>query len=420
MTEAPASVLDRAVRFALTAVGARQLAPNPTDSFYEPPGAVPAEPGTVLKAEPGRFYIDPFKLVPAPARVERIMFTTTDRLGRTIPVTGTVLTPTRLRSKRDDRGLVAFAVGTQGMGSQCAPSRQMAAGREYESIFITGLLARGYNVVVPDYQGLGIDGPHTYMSREAQGRVVLDALRAAQQLDSPDIPANGPTAIAGYSQGGGAAASAAELWHEYAPALDLKGAVCGAVPADFTLVARMLDGSPYFAFLGYALVGLSSDYDIDLAPLLNERGLEVAKALSTQCMFESLRRYAFTRSASLTADGRSIRSLLREEPFATIVAEQQLGNRRYPRTEALVSHSRFDDVVPFECGRALAERWAGQGGRVRLSVNLAPTHAAAALTSYGTAFAFLNGRFSGRPMRANTRRYLHSLVDLDALQPIDD
>lgn len=414
MTEA--GVLERAIRFALTAVGARQLEARPADRFYDPPPDVPDRPGELLKAEPGRFYIDPFKLIPAPARVERIMFTTTDRLGNTVPVTGTVMTPIRPRTKRDDRGLVAFAVGTQGMGTQCAPSRQLAAGREYESVFITGLLARGYNVVVPDYQGLGMrsdstDGTHTYMSRQVQGHVVLDSLRAAQQLSNPDIPLDGPTAIAGYSQGGGAAASAAELWHEYAPDLDVKGAVCGAVPSDFPLVARMLDGSPYFAFLGYALVGLSSDYGVDLRPLLNARGQEVAEAITNQCMFESLRRYAFTKSTTLTADGRSIGSMLREEPFATIVAQQKLGDGRYPRTEALVSHSRLDDVVPFECGRGLAERWAGQGARVRLSVNLAPTHAAAALTSYGTAFSFLNGRFAGRPMRANTRRYLHSLVE---------
>jgi len=413
VSEAPPTVVDRAVRLALTAVGARQLAARPADHFYDPPADVPATPGEVLKVQDARFYVDPFKLIPAPARVERIMFTSTDRHDRPIAVTGTVLTPTRPRSKRDDRGLVAFAVGTQGMGKQCAPSRQMAAGREYESVFITGLLARGFNVVVPDYQGLGIGdgGTHTYMSREAQGRVVLDALRAAQHLDTADIPKDGPVAIAGYSQGGGAAASAAELWHEYAPDLDVKGAVCGAVPADLTLVARMLDGSPYFAFLGYALVGLSADYGIDLAPLLNDRGIEIAAALTDQCMFESLRRYAFTRSSTLTRDGSSIGSLLREEPFAAIVADQKLGNGRYPRTEALVSHSRLDDVVPFECGRALAERWAGYGGRVRLSVSTAPTHALAALTSYGTAFAFLNGRFAGRPMRANTKRYLHSLVE---------
>ena len=258
-----------------------------------------------------------------------------------------------------------------------------------------------------------MSGPHTYMSRAVQGHVVLDSLRAAQDLGNPDIPLDGPVAIVGYSQGGGAAASAAELWHEYAPELDLKGAVCGAVPADFPLVARVLDGSPYFAFLGYALVGMAYDYGIDLGALLNDRGIEVAASLSEQCMFESLRRYAFTKSRTLTADGRSVGRLLGEEPFATIVAEQKLGNGRYPRVPALVSHSRFDDVVPYEAGRALAERWAGYGGRVRLATNYAPTHAAAALTSYGTAFRFLNKRFKGEPMRGNTARYLHSLVDLE-------
>ncbi|MGN6721005.1 MAG: hypothetical protein ACTHJM_00155, partial [Marmoricola sp.] len=154
---------------ALHAVGARRLDPHAATAFYEPPSDIPPTPGTLIREEPSTFYIDPFRLVAAPARVRRIMFSTTDRKGRPIAVTGTVLTPTRPRTKRPDRPLVAFAVGTQGMGSQCAPSRQMAAGREYESVFLTGLLARGFNVVVPDYQGLGMSGVHTYMSREAQG-----------------------------------------------------------------------------------------------------------------------------------------------------------------------------------------------------------------------------------------------------------
>lgn len=404
------SKVGQAIQLALSAVGARSLPPHPKDEFYQPPEEIPEERGTLIRRQPARFYLDPFKLVPAPARVDRIMFTSSDRLDRPIAVTGTMLTPTRPRTRRADRGLVAFAVGTQGMGEQCAPSRQLAAGREYESVFIAGLLARGYNVVVPDYQGLGMSGTHTYMSREVQGRVVLDSLRAAQHLDNPDVPIDGPVAIAGYSQGGGAAASAAEMWHEYAAGLDLKGAICGAVPADLTLVADMLDGSAYFAFLGYALVGLTADYGVDLDELLNERGLALVTALSGQCMFESLRRYAFTRSHSLTRDGRKVSEILREEPFASVVAEQQLGNGRYPRVPAMITHSVLDDVVPYECGRALAERWAGQGARVRLSTNYAPTHAAAALTSYSAAFRFLGKRFRGEPMRGNTRRYLHSLA----------
>jgi pimeloyl-ACP methyl ester carboxylesterase len=411
VTEAGAAAVSTAVRFALAAVGARRLQSAPRTSFYDPPDEVPETPGTLIRTEPAKFYLDPLRLVPAPARVERVMFASRDRLDRPIAVTGTVLTPTRPRTRRADRGLVAFAVGTQGIGDQCAPSRQLAAGREYESVFVTGLLARGFNIVVPDYQGLGMAGTHTYMSREVQGHVVLDALRAARELDNPDIPRDGPTAIVGYSQGGGAAASAAELWHDYAPDVDVIGAVCGAVPADLTLLAPMLDGSAYFAFLGYALIGLSADYRVDLLPLLNDRGNEIVAAMQSQCMFESLRRYAFTRSATLTRDGRSIVDLLGDEPFATIVADQQIGNGRRPRMNVLLSHSRLDDVVPYECGRALAERWARQGAHVRLSTNYAPTHAGAALASYGAAFTFLNRRFNGLPMRANTAAYLHTLAD---------
>lgn len=410
--------LGQAARLALAAVGVRPLEPKPQSDFYSEPAQIPDEPGTILRSEPARFFVDPLRLVPAPARVERIMFVSRGRTGTPIAVTGTVLTPTRPRSKRTDRGLVAFAVGTQGMGSQCAPSLQMAVGREYESVFITGLLARGYNVVVPDYQGLGMPGVHTYMSRQVQGHVVLDALRAAQQVDHPDIPRAGPVAITGYSQGGAAAASAAEMWHDYAPELDVKGTVAGAVPADLELTAWLLDGGPYFGFLGYAISGLANDYGVDIDQFLNDKGREVVRRISGQCLFESLRVFAFTKSATLTADGRPLGKLIAEEPLATVVREQRLGAGAYPRMDTMIIHSRLDDVIPFEAGRALAERWVRQGARVRFAPGVAPTHAAAALTSYPAAFTFLNGRFAGKPMRANTARYLSTLVD-EAGVPVD-
>lgn len=407
------------VTIALNAVGARKLEPHSATAFYEPPADIPAAPGTLIRDEAATFYIDPFRLVAAPARVRRIMFSSTNRVGDPIAVTGTVLTPTRPRRRRPDRPLIAFAVGTQGMGSQCAPSRQMAAGREYESLFISGLLARGYNVVVPDYQGLGMSGVHTYMSREVQGHVVLDALRAARDLDLPDIAHDCPLAITGYSQGGGAAASAAELAHTYAPELKILGAVAGAVPADLALTARLLDGGPYFAFLGYALAGLASDYGVGLDDILNEQGLDVVARLREQCMFESLRTFAFTKSSTLTVDGRSVSRILQDEPYTTMVAEQRLGMGRAPQMPTLLIHSKMDDVVPYEAGRALAERWVGQGARVRLSTFHAPTHAGAAVTSYGAAFAFLNRIFAGQPMRANTSRYLRSLADESATANAD-
>jgi cephalosporin-C deacetylase-like acetyl esterase len=152
------------------------------------------------------------------------MYRSTDTHDRPIAITGTVVTPTTPWSGMGQRPIVSYAVGTQGVGDDCAPSKSMAARFEYEGPFIAGLLARGYGVVVTDYEGLGTPVVHTYVNRASQGHAVLDAIRAAQRLPEASLPDAGPVAIAGYSQGGGASASAAELQPRDAPELKLKGA----------------------------------------------------------------------------------------------------------------------------------------------------------------------------------------------------
>jgi pimeloyl-ACP methyl ester carboxylesterase len=288
-------------------------------------------------------------------------------------------------------------VGTQGLGDQCAPSKQLAAGSEYEGLFIQGLVARGYGVVVPDYQGLGTEGLHTYINREVTGNAVLDAVRAAQRLPEANLPDNGRVGITGYSQGGGAAAAAGELAPTYAPELNLKGVVAGATPGDLPTVANNLDGSLYFAFLGYSIAALAEGYDLDLTPYLNERGLDTLQTLSGQCTIESVLSFPFTRGADLTVDGRSVPQLIQTEPFATIVAEQLIGNGRKPTAPTLVTHSLLDDVVPYAAGRNLARRWCAQGAKVQLATNIVPTHVGGALASYPASFLFLENRFAGRP-----------------------
>ncbi|KPH97133.1 hypothetical protein OK074_6629 [Actinobacteria bacterium OK074] len=57
------------------------------------PTSLAAENGDVLSSEPGVFYLDPLKAFKVDARVHRIMYRTTDRTGKTIAVTGTVLDP---------------------------------------------------------------------------------------------------------------------------------------------------------------------------------------------------------------------------------------------------------------------------------------------------------------------------------------
>lgn len=365
-------------------------------SFYDTPASLPAANGDLVRSEASTFYIDPLKAIKVDAAVQRIMYRSTDRNNTPIAVTGTVITPNTAWSGSGQRPVVAYAVGTQGLGDQCAPSRQLSAGSEYEGAFIAGLVARGYGVVVTDYQGLGTEGVHTYMSREVQGRAVLDSIRAAQRLPAANLPDAGPVAITGYSQGGGAAASAAELEASYSPELDVKGVVAGAIPADLGKVAENLDGSLYFGFLGYAVAGVATSHDIDLTQFLNADGLTAVDDLEGQCLFESIADFGFTRSKSLTKDGRPLTDHLAEEPFQSVVADQLIGNRR-PSAPVLVTQSVLDDVIPYAVGRGAAVRWCQRGATVRFSTNFAPTHIGGALRSYPESFAFLEARFAGLP-----------------------
>ncbi|MFG2521500.1 alpha/beta fold hydrolase [Streptomyces sp. NPDC048527] len=358
------------------------------------PTSLPADNGDVLSSEPSVFYLDPLKAIKVKATAHRIMYRTTDRTGKAIAVTGTVLTPEA--SPHGQRPIVAFAPGTQGLADKCAPSRQLAEGTEYEALPIKKLLDQGYAVVVTDYQGLGTPGIHTYMDREAQGRAVLDSVRAAQRLVSVDLPDAGPVALYGYSQGGGATASAAELAPAYAPELKIKGAVVGAPPADMNKVADSMDGSAYGAFFNYALSGLATSYGIDIAPYLTAHGKRVTNDLRDNlCTTQALAKYPFLNSRFLTVDGRPLTERLKRAPWDTIVAEQQLGKRK-PVTPVLLSHSSLDDVVPQQIGKNLAADWCRLGATVRFAGNHVPGHIAATAATSAEGVPWLADRFAGR------------------------
>lgn len=341
--------------------------------FYTPPASLPAgQDGDVIRSEAMTVHGG------LQAKAQRIMYLTRNTHGEQIAVTGTVLTPHSPWLGLGPRPVIGYAVGTQGLADQCAPSKQLETGLEYEGLYISGLLMRGYGVAVTDYEGLGTPGEHTYVNRAAQGQAVLDSVRAAQRLPAADLPDNGPVATFGYSQGGGASASAAELQPTYAPELKLKAAYAGAVPAELKSVGKSLDGSYAVALLGYAVSGLEAAYPdkIDLSQYLNEKGMQLLEDGRKECLVESLALHAFTKSETLTKDGRPVAAYMDEEPFNSLVNEQRLGNRK-PAVPTLVLHSQLDDIVPFEQGRQMARDWCAKGARVQFQSLQLPTHVGA-------------------------------------------
>ena len=113
------------------------------------------------------------------------------------------------------------------------------------------------------------------------------------------------------------------------------------------------------------------------------------------CVFDLLD-HAFVRSASLSADGRPMSELMKQEPFASIIESQRIGTIR-PRVPVLVTHSALDDTIPYGVGRAMARSWCAAGANVRFSTNVAPLHVGGMVPHLAEALPFFEARFAGLP-----------------------
>ncbi|HEY8525233.1 MAG TPA: lipase family protein [Acidimicrobiales bacterium] len=398
-----AAVLTAAL--ALTALGLPSAGPTPfgpspaaaQEDFYTPPSPLPSgENGDVIRSQ---------RVSRANATATRIMYLSRDVRNRPMAVTGTVLVPNTPWPGGGPRPIVAYAPFTAGMGDQCAVSR-LLAGESWgdftsgaQTAFVDALLAKGIAVAQTDYQGLGTPGDHTYVMRLPQAHATLDVIRAAQRLPGTGLPADGPVGIAGYSQGGGAAAAAAELASTYAPELDVQGVYVGAPTADLAAVARSLDGGFYAGFVAFALIGANAAYpELDIPSLANEQGRQVLREANTLCTFDAVLRYAYRQTSTLTADGRPVSAYLAEEPYSLVVSENRLGTIR-PAAPTLVEHSSLDDVLPFAQGRQLARDWCGRGANVQFRdlFTFIPlfVHLLQASTAATNAANWLAGRFQG-------------------------
>jgi alpha-beta hydrolase superfamily lysophospholipase len=367
--------------------------------FYNPPASLPEGNGALVRTEP--LPLGAGLSIPGvgslPGTATRVMYKTTDNNGAPAAVTGAYLEPFAAWKGAGDRPLVVVAPGTMGQGDQCSASlglerpiffngRTVSVG--YEDVGIYRLLARGVAVMVTDYVGLGTtDRLHTYVDRIDGGHAVLDAARAALGVPGASVTSGSRVALYGYSQGGGATGSAAELAATYAPEVNLVGAYVGAPPADLRKTALGIDGSALVAALGWTINGLAQS-NPELQPILDEnlnaRGKAALEDLATACVGDGIIGYPFQRSTRWTTTGESLDDIIEREPAVqAIMADQKLGNLA-PRIPVRLATGTQDDIVPHRQSRQLAVDWCGQGTKVTYQAVVLPNLGDRLLTNHLT------------------------------------
>ncbi|MBV5242332.1 lipase family protein [Mycolicibacterium sp. PAM1] len=395
-------------------------------AFYTPPNPLPdIAPGELIRTEPSRLVLEPSgQLGVIEATGTRVMYRSTDAHGRPNVVTGTYFEPFAPWPGRGPRPLIVYGPGTQGQGDQCAPSRQFNQGIHwspyldimvnYEMGFVETLVRRGFAILMTDYEGLGTIGvTHTYVNRLSQGHAMLDAARAARKLPNTSLKPDGPVAFWGYSQGGGAAASAAELAPVYAPELDVVGTYAGAPPADLAELMPFADGSALVGVIGYALNSVFQAYpeaEPKIRALLTPRGHDFVDKTRDQCVGESVTKFMFRHLQPYF--NQPLQDLLADPQFRGLLDLQKLGTLK-PNAPVLINSNRYDPLVPYGPAVQLGRDWCGRGSDIEFRTNEAPpifnkvviNHALPMVVDGEPAMRWIADRFNGVPTASNCGQF---------------
>lgn len=252
--------------------------PHP-DDFYDPPADVPAEPGVLLRAEPFT------ESIPQGAQAWRILYTTTRTDETPAVASGVVMVPATRST--DPLPLISWAHGTSGFAVGCAPSilPRTFDGPAYYMIE-QAVVQQGWAVVATDYVGLGTKGPHPFLVGDQEARSVLDATRAARQLE--ELSLSNETVVWGHSQGGHAALWTGQLAETYAPDVGVIAVAAMAPASNLPALVNSLETLPIGAMFGaYVLEAYSQIYaDVSYDDVVTPRSQVLVEEMAYRCLHE--------------------------------------------------------------------------------------------------------------------------------------
>ncbi len=330
----------------------------------------------------------------------KVAYVSRDAKGQPDVVTGTVAVPTGAWRGPGPRPIVDYAVGTQGLGTTCAPSKSFDSGLEYEDPNINSALQAGYAVVVTDYQWSGTTGTPlpTYEVGKSEGHAVLDIASASTQLQGAGLTTSAPVVVWGYSQGGGAAIWAGQQWPAYAPGVDLVGVAAGGVPGDLPTVGAALDGGFASGILLDTFIGFHSAYpDLPFTSLLNEAGKTAVNTIESQCVLGNLVSYGSAKTTSLTVGGLTFQQLLAQGNWkADLLANSPGQPGAHIATPVFNYRGTTDEVVPVAVEDAIYANLCATGTTVQ-SATYAGEDVLSNFEAQGDVIRFIADRVAHRP-----------------------
>jgi Secretory lipase len=376
----------------------RPLLPS-DDPFYQPPpGFQHAEPGTVFRSRDVELAF--LGLIPQPVTAVQLLYRTMDMNGEPEATATTVIVPAEL-APGQACPLLSYQCAIDAMTSRCFPSyalrrRAKALGSlsQFEFLLISAAVAEGWAVSVPDHEGIQGSWGAPY----EPGYRVLDGIRAALSSDRLGLSPSAPIGLWGYSGGGLASAWAAEMCGEYAPDLDIVGAVLGSPVGDLGHTFRRLNGS-FLAGLPALVVAALAHIYPELDRVIKEHTNEEGRAL-----LDALEKMT-TVEAVLKMAGKDMGDYL-DEPLEDILSTPEVTyvfdsiklGAAVPTPPVLIVQAVHDYLIDVHDIDELADTYSAGGARVTYHRDAFNEHVCLHPLSAPMTMRWLTDRFAGRPL----------------------
>ncbi|GAB7141550.1 lipase family protein [Mycobacterium riyadhense] len=369
------------------------------DPFYEPPaGFQHAAPGTVLRSRDVEVAF--LGLIPQSITATQLLYRTTDMNGDPEATVTTVLLPAEV-APGQTYPLLSYQCAIDAISSRCFPSyalrrRAKALGSltQLELLLISAALAEGWAVSIPDHEGIkGLWG-----APYEPGYRILDGIRAALSSERLALSPSAPIGLWGYSGGGLASAWAAEMCGEYAPELDIVGAVLGSPVGDLGHTFRRLNGTLLSGLPALVVAALAHSYP-DLGKMIEEHANAEGQALLRD--LETM--------TTLTAVIRTVNKDLGDyldEPLEDILSTPAVAHvfettklgAAVPTPPVLIVQAVHDYLIDVDDIDVLADAYSAGGADVTYHRDAFSEHMCLHPLSAPMTLRWLTDRFAGRPL----------------------
>ncbi|MGV0836997.1 lipase family protein [Mycolicibacterium thermoresistibile] len=375
------------------------------DPFYEPPaGFEHARPGTVLRSRDVELAF--LGLIPQQFTATQLLYRTTAFDGRPQSTVTTVVVPTE-RVGDGPCPIVSYQCAIDAVASRCFPSYALRRGAkavgalaQVEFLLVAAALAEGWAVSIPDHEG-----PHgSWGAPHEPGYHILDGLRAALNHDRFGLTPDAPVGLWGYSGGGLASAWAAEVCRDYAPDLNVVGAVLGSPVADLGSAFRRLNGSLYAGLPAMVVAALSHIYP-EVDRIIQEHATDEGKAMLLR-VERMTTAHAVLRLIGMDMGkliDQPLDEVLRSPAMQDVFERIKLGSA-VPAFPVLLVQARHDRIVSVDDIDELADTYIEGGARVTYHRDLFSEHMLLHPMSAPMTLRWLRDRFAGRPLKENLLR----------------